>query len=175
MDLSNSWVRLTHTITCPFLGLFDWVITHKSRLYMTTMVHLCFCFECSQQRQNNRKTSLLSLHYFTNLITFNSDFKLINQMKLSFLFLWCSWFSRGTVTNTQYSSATHSFIKKALALSREWHGGKGSHSGTYIHPSGRPPDLFLVTLKKTDLTQHTTRLSSHDGVMMEVKYCEKYK
>ncbi len=75
MDLtSNSWVRLTHTITCPFLGLFDWVIiTHKSRLYMTTMVHLCFCFECSQQRQNNRKTSL---SYFTNLITFNSDFKL---------------------------------------------------------------------------------------------------
>ncbi len=83
MDLtSNSWVRLTHTITCPFLGLFDWVITHKSRINMTTMVHLCFCFECSHIRQNNRKTSLLS--YFTNLITFNSDFKI--RWKCHFFF-----------------------------------------------------------------------------------------
>jgi len=125
---------------------------------MTTMVQWSFCF-CTQ---HNRKNKFIVFVLFHNT-THKSEENVISSALVH-------WFSRGTVTSAQRLFCNPFLSKKPFALTREWCGGKGSLSVINIHPSGRPPNLLLVILNKTDFTASHSWWSD-DGR----SHCEKYK
>lgn len=142
-------------------------------LFRLNQFQRCFCF-CHAASEDNtierqvhclcvisQHSVFLSHHRQFTLQTHKSKANIVSSALVQSIQQWHSY-----CTQKRFWKKPFVLYKRPFALRREGCGEKGSRSGIYIQPSGRPPNLLSVTLNKTDLTQHTTLLRPHDGVMM---------